>query len=175
MRRKVALSRGEESYLGRARIGVIRAEYNADITERLEQSCLSELAAAGVKPGRIAKFSVPGCFEMPWLARRLARSRRYDVLIALGAVIRGETYHFELVANECARGLMEVSWRHDTPVVFEVLAAYHRRDALRRVESDRFNKGLEAAQTALSLLKTLDRLSFRSRIGQVLQARNRRG
>ena len=158
MRRKVALDRGEERYLKRTRIGIIRAEYNSDITERLEQSCLSELAAAGVKPGRIEKFSVPGCFEIPWLAGRLARSRRYDVLIALGVVIRGETHHFGLVANECARGLMEVSLKHDTPVVFEVLAAYHRRDALRRVGSNRFNKGLEAAQTALSLLKTLNRL-----------------
>ena len=158
MRRKVALRRGEERYLKRTRIGIIRAEYNSDITERLEQSCLSELTAAGVKPGRIEKFSVPGCFEIPWLTRRLARSRRYGVLIALGAVIRGETHHFELVANECARGLMEVSLKHDTPVVFEVLAAYHRRDALRRVGSNRFNKGLEAAQTALSLLKTLNRL-----------------
>jgi 6,7-dimethyl-8-ribityllumazine synthase len=76
-------------------------------------------------------------------------------LIALGAVIRGDTYHFELVVNECAHGIMNVSLRHDVPIIFEVLATYNRRDALRRAGNNKFNKGIEAAQAALSLLATL--------------------
>jgi len=90
-----------------------------------------------------------------WMAQRLARRRRYDVLIALGVVIRGKTHHFELVTRECARGIMQVSLAHDLPVVFEVIAAYNRRDAQRRAGPDRFNRGLEAAQTALSLLRNV--------------------
>lgn len=95
----------------------------------------------------------PRLLRDPLLAQRLARRRRYDVLIALGAVIRGDTYHFELVAGECARGIMDVSLRHDVPIVFEVLAVYRRRDALRRAGNNRLNKGIEAAAAALAWLE----------------------
>jgi len=93
------------------------------------------------------------------MAQRLALKRKYDVIIALGAVIRGDTFHFELVATECARGVMDVSLRHNVPIVFEVLAVYHRRDAVRRAGPNRLNKGLEAAAAALALLTQLDSLS----------------
>ena len=110
----------------------------------------------GIRADHIDRFSVPGCFEIPLVAKRLARAKRYDALIALGAVIRGETHHFDLVANECARGIMQVSLDENVPIFFEVLATYNRRDALRRAANDKFNKGLEAAQSALQLLATLD-------------------
>jgi len=137
----------------RFRIAIVRGEYNREITLSLEKKCVETLKAAGV--ANIHTFVVPGCFEVPILAQRLAAQKKYDVLIALGAVIKGDTYHFELVVNECARGIMAVSLRHDVPIVFEVLATYNKRDAERRAGNNQFNKGIEAAQTALSLLATL--------------------
>ncbi|MEJ2008239.1 MAG: 6,7-dimethyl-8-ribityllumazine synthase [Acidobacteriota bacterium] len=143
------------SKASRVRVGIIRAEYNREITLSLEKKCVETLLAAGVAEKNLDQFAVPGCFEIPIVAQRLASKKRYDALIALGAVIRGDTYHFELVVNECARGIMDVTLRHDVPVIFEVLATYNRRDALRRAGNNKFNKGIEAAQAALSLLATL--------------------
>jgi 6,7-dimethyl-8-ribityllumazine synthase len=142
----------------RLRLAIIRADYNRDITLSLEVSCVRALREGGIAAKNIDLYSVPGCFEIPLFSRRLAELHRYDALIALGAVIRGETHHFELVANECARGIMDVSLVHNIPIIFEVLATYNRRDALRRAGNNNFNKGVEAARSALSLLKTLSRL-----------------
>lgn len=142
----------------RARLAIIRANYNRDITLSLENHCVRELRDNGVLSKNIDLYVVPGCFEIPIVARRLAQLGGHDVLIALGAVIRGDTFHFDLVANECARGLMQVSLAHNVPIIFEVLATFNRRDALRRAGNNKFNKGLEAAQSALSLLATLRRL-----------------
>lgn len=139
----------------RARIAVICAQYNRDISSSLEEKCIAALVEAGVPRKNIETFAVPGCYEIPLVAQRLAGKKRYDALIALGAVIRGETHHFDLVANECARGVMQVSLRHDIPIIFEVLATYHRRDALLRAGNNGSNKGVEAAEAALALLKTL--------------------
>lgn len=141
--------------VSRSRIAIIRGEYNREITLSMEQKCVETLIAAGVQHKNIRVFAVPGCFEIPILAQRLASRKKFDALIALGAVIKGDTYHFELVVNECARGVMDVSLRHDMPIIFEVLATYNKRDAERRAGSNKFNKGIEAAETALSLLATL--------------------
>lgn len=141
--------------LSRLRIGIVRSEYNRKITLSLEKKCLETLRAAGVAEKNIGVFAVPGCFEIPIVAQRLAAQKKYDAVIALGAVIRGDTYHFELVVNECARGVMDVALRHNVPVIFEVLATYNKRDAVRRAGNNKFNKGIEAAQAALSLLATL--------------------
>ncbi|MGH9328718.1 MAG: 6,7-dimethyl-8-ribityllumazine synthase [Terriglobia bacterium] len=156
MRRKAEKSLADVSK--RLRIAVIRAEYNPEITRSLEAKCLEGLKEAGVLARQIECFTVPGCFEIPLLAQKLAARKRYAVLIALGAIIRGETIHFELVANECARGIMEVSLNHNVPIIFEVLAAEKRGDALRRAGNNRFNKGFEAAGAALSMLRTLSRI-----------------
>lgn len=144
--------------LRRARIAVIRAEYNAEITRSLEEKCLEGLQEGGMEPGQIECFTVPGCFEIPLLAQKLARRKRYDALIALGAVIEGETLHFDLVASECARGAMRVSIEHQVPVIFEVLATHTRRDAARRAGNNRMNKGFEAARAALAMLAALDQV-----------------
>lgn len=147
-----ALARKDVS---RFRIAIIRGEYNREITVGLEKKCVETLLEAGVPGKNIRLFAVPGCFEIPILAQRLAARKKWDAIIALGAVIKGDTYHFELVVNECARGIMDVSLRHEVPVIFEVLATYNRRDAARRAGNNRSNKGIEAAQAALSMLATL--------------------
>ncbi len=141
--------------LKQTRVAVIRAEYNAEITRSLEEKCLAGLREGGIRAGCIECFVVPGCFEIPLLAQRLAALHRYSALIALGAVVRGETLHFELVAKECARGVMDVALEYQVPVIFEVLAARTRRDAMRRAGNNRMNKGYEAARAALAMLAVL--------------------
>lgn len=147
-----ALARKDVS---RIRIAIVRSEYNREITLSLEKKCVETLLEAGVPEKNIRVFAVPGCFEIPILAQRLATQKRWDAIIALGAVIKGDTYHFELVVNECARGIMDVSLRHGVPIIFEVLATYNKHDAVRRAGNNKSNKGIEAAQAALSLLATL--------------------
>jgi 6,7-dimethyl-8-ribityllumazine synthase len=158
MRTRAAIPNVTRALAARARIAIVRAEYNSPITESLEAACVATLHAAGVTKSHVSLFRVPGCFEIPIMAQRLARRKRYDVIVALGAVIRGDTYHFELVANECARGIMDVSLQHDVPIVFEVLAVYRRRDAALRAGKNHLNKGKEAAATALALLARLNSL-----------------
>lgn len=149
---------GHPTVAARARLAIIRAEYNSEITSNLERKCLEALERGGVPRKNIERFSVPGCLEIPLLAQRLAALKRFHAMIALGAVIRGETHHFKLVAEECARGVMEVMLVYDVPIIFQVLATYRRRDALRRAGNNRFNKGLEAAQAALAMLATLSKV-----------------
>jgi len=158
MKRRAPIPSLPRALARRARIAIVRAEFNAAITGGIERACLAELRSAGVADRHVDRFAVPGCFELPIMAQRIARRGRHDVIIALGAVIRGDTYHFELVANECARGIMDVSLRHNVPVIFEVLAVYRRRDALRRSGKNRMNKGIEAASAALAVLASLDSL-----------------
>ncbi|MGE5325981.1 MAG: 6,7-dimethyl-8-ribityllumazine synthase [Deltaproteobacteria bacterium] len=145
-------------HASKRRIALLRADYNREITLSLEKKCVAGLIEGGVRAASIDQFVVPGCFEIPLAALRLARTKRYDAIIALGAVIRGETYHFDLVANECARGIMRVSLDENIPIIFEVLATYNRRHAMRRAGNNRFNKGLEAAQSALAVLAALDHI-----------------
>jgi 6,7-dimethyl-8-ribityllumazine synthase len=152
------LAHESRSALRRARVALICAQYNPEITHSLQEKCLQGLKEAGVSENRIDSYSVPGCFEIPLLAQTLAARKRHDALIALGAVIQGETLHFDLVARECARGVMDVALRHHVPVIFEVLATKNRRDAQRRAGNNRMNKGFEAAQAAVAILSLLDRL-----------------
>lgn len=146
------------SRAAKLRLAIVRAEYNGEITRSLEAKCIEGLLECGCRRERIDTIAVPGCFEIPLAADRLAATKRYDALIALGAVIKGETLHFELVANECARGVMEVSLSRKIPVIFEVLATRNRRDALARAGNGRSNKGFEAARAALAMVAALDRL-----------------
>ena len=160
MRRRTSGIRAPKSARGLANlqealIAVIRAEYNPEITSSLEEKCLAGLQEGGVKARQVECFTVPGCFEIPLLAQKLAARRRYSALIALGAVIKGETLHFELVASECARGVMNVALEYQVPVIFEVLATPSRRDAMRRAGNNRMNKGFEAARAALGMLAAL--------------------
>src|SRR5579859_4035147 len=109
MRLRKAESKAPTPALGRKdvsrfRIAIIRGEYNREITLSLEKKCVETLIEAGVPEKNIRVFVVPGCFEIPILAQRLAAQKKVDAIIALGAVIKGDTYHFELVVNECAQG-----------------------------------------------------------------------
>lgn len=137
------------------RVAVALARFNESVTERLLAGALEALVQHGVADDAIDVATVPGAFELPLCAQRLAATGRYDAIVCLGAVIRGETPHFDYVAGEAARGIAEVSRRHDLPVTFGVLTADTIAQALARAGGDRGNKGFEAAVTALEMVQML--------------------
>jgi 6,7-dimethyl-8-ribityllumazine synthase len=134
------------------RIAVAVARFNPSITERLLDGCRAALIDAGLQPDSIRVVPVPGAWELPLACLQLARSRQFDAVIALGAVVRGETAHFEFISAECARGLMEVSLQTDVPVAFGVLTPESGQQALERADPKRKNKGREAALAALDMI-----------------------
>jgi 6,7-dimethyl-8-ribityllumazine synthase len=137
------------------RIGIALARFNRAVTDRLLAGALEALTGHGVADDAIDVATVPGAFELPLCAQRLAMTGRYDALICLGAVIRGETPHFEFVAGQAAIGAGEVARRHDLPVAFGVLTTDSMEQALARAGGAAGNKGYEAAVTALEMAQVL--------------------
>jgi 6,7-dimethyl-8-ribityllumazine synthase len=153
----VTVSRGEPLGAGR-RVGIVVARFHEHVTAKLVDGALAGLRAHGVPDGAVDVAWVPGAFEIPLVARRLAESGAYDAVICLGAVVRGETAHFDLVAGEAARGIADVSRETGVPVVFEVLATESLADAEARAGGAHGNKGRDAAEVALEMADLLDRL-----------------
>lgn len=140
------------------RFAIVVSKYNEFVTSRLLAGALDVLTKAGVDEKTVEIARVPGAFEIPLVARRLARSGRFDAVICLGAVIRGETPHFEYISAEASRGIAQVAWEADLPVVFGVLTTENVEQALERAGAPERNKGAEAARTAIemaTLLRTL--------------------
>jgi 6,7-dimethyl-8-ribityllumazine synthase len=147
--------RGEATGDGRA-VAVVASRFHADITERLVDGALAGLRERGVDEIDVAW--VPGAFEIPAAAQRFARSGRYAAVICLGAVVRGETAHFDLVAGEAARGIARVSLETGVPCIFEVLATEDLAQAEARAGGSHGNKGWEAAAAALETASVLQRI-----------------
>jgi 6,7-dimethyl-8-ribityllumazine synthase len=141
-----------------ARFAIVASKFNSFIVERLLQGALDTLRRHGVEEKSIEIVQVPGAFELPLVAKRLATSRRYDAVIALGAVIRGSTPHFDYVAGSCARGLAEVALSCDLPVAFGVLTVDTIEQAIERAGTKAGNKGADAALTALEMVSLLRKL-----------------
>ena len=142
-----------------ARFAIVVARFNEFIVDSLQQGALQTLTRHGVPQSNLSIFKVPGAFELPLVARRVARQREYDAIISLGAVIRGATPHFDYVASQCASGLARISLDEDIPVIFGVLTTNTIEEAIERAGSKSGNKGSDAAMTALemvSLLRTLE-------------------
>ena len=137
------------------RIGIVQARFNAPLTNGLAEACLAELQALGVVARHIKHVSVPGALEVPLALLALARSEDYDALIALGCVIRGETYHFELVANESGAAVMRVSLDHEIPIANAVLTVENEAQAWARAE----DKGRDAARVAVEMANLMEDLS----------------
>ena len=140
---------------GVARLALVCAKFNGGITARLVDGALRALADAGVDPGAVEVAWVPGAFELPLAAARCAGTGGVDAVIALGAVIRGDTAHFEYVAGPCAEGLQRVALDTGVPVVFGVLTTEDVDQALARSGDGVDNKGYEAALTALEMVDLL--------------------
>jgi 6,7-dimethyl-8-ribityllumazine synthase len=137
------------------RIAVALARFKQSVTDRLLTGALEAFARHGVADDAIDVVTVPGAFELPLCAQRLAATGRYDAIVCLGAVVRGETPHFDFVALQAARGIADVARRHDLPVAFGVLTADTLEQALARAGGERGNKGYEAAVTALEMVQVL--------------------
>jgi 6,7-dimethyl-8-ribityllumazine synthase len=129
------------------RIAVVRARFNEAIGAGLLASCLERLGALGVAPGHITLVSVPGALEVPLALQKLAASGHYDALIALGAVVRGDTYHFEIVSNESAAGITQVQLDAGVPVANGILTTDTEEQALARVGQ----KGGDCAEAAVEM------------------------
>ena len=138
-----------------ARFAVVVSRFNAFITEKLLDGALDALARHGADLDAVTVAYCPGAYEMPLVARRLAASGDYDAVICLGAVIRGATYHFELVAGAAARGVTQASLDADVPVLFGVLTTDTIEQAIERAGTKAGNKGAEAALAAIEMVNLL--------------------
>ena len=141
-----------------ASFGIIASRFNSFIVESLVDGAVDALKRHGADEGNIQIVKVPGAFEMPLVAARMAAKKEYDAIIALGAVIRGGTPHFEYVAGECTKGLASVSAQHDIPVAFGVLTVDTIEQAIERAGTKAGNKGVEAAMSAIEMVNLLQNL-----------------
>src|SRR6059036_2718910 len=140
---------------GGLRFGIVVSKYNEFVTTRLLAGAVDVLTKAGAGDRAIEVVRVPGAFEIPLVARRLAQSGRFDAVLCLGAVIRGETPHFEYISAEASRGIAQAAWEADLPVVFGVLTTDNVEQALERAGAPERNKGAEAARTAIEMVTLL--------------------
>lgn len=129
------------------RIGIVMSRFNIDVCEGLLGACTSELKKNGVLDSNILLITVPGALEAPLALQKMALTEQFDALIALGAVVRGDTYHFEVVSNESANGLMKVQIENDIPIANGILTTETEDQATARMS----RKGIEAAQAAIEM------------------------
>lgn len=136
------------------RVAIVQARFNAEITGKLADSCLDELQALGVATKHVRHVTVPGALEVPVALRALAEQNEYDALIALGCIIRGETYHFELVANESGAAITRLALDYGLPIANAILTVENEAQAWARID-----KGREAARVAVEMANLLEDLS----------------
>lgn len=128
------------------KIGIVRSEYNADIVKAVYDSCIKTLLGSGVAEKNIVTTRVPGAFEIPFACQKMASKKAFHAIIALGAIIQGDTPHFDYIASSCAQGIMDVSLKTNVPIIFGVLTTHNVAQAKARLD-----KGTEAALTALEM------------------------
>ena len=136
------------------RIGIVQARFNADITDALARACKAELAALKVSSDNIDHVVVPGALEVPVALQALALRGRYDALIALGCIIRGETYHFELVANESGASVSRIALDYRLPIANAILTTENLAQAIER----QTDKGRDAARVAVEMAQLLTQI-----------------
>ena len=141
------------------KIGIVVARFNSFISERLLEGAIDSLVRSGVATGDIVVARVPGAYEIPLIAQKMARSGRHDAVICLGAVIRGATPHFDFVAGEVAKGTDQVMLDAGIPVLFGVLTTETIEQAIERAGTKAGNKGSDVAIAALEMINLLDQVA----------------
>ncbi len=136
------------------KIGIVQARFNAGITDALAQACKAELVELGVAEKDIEHLTVPGALEVPVALQAMAEKANYDALVAIGCVIRGETYHFELVANEAGAGVTRISLDYQLPIANAILTTEDMPQAIAR----QVEKGRDAARVAVEMANLLENL-----------------
>jgi 6,7-dimethyl-8-ribityllumazine synthase len=137
-------------------IAIVISQFNKSITQALLDGAIWQLTQDGVKKSDLQIYWVPGAVEIPLLAKKCAASGRYQAIICLGAVIRGDTPHFDYVCQQVSQGCMQVSLDHEDPVIFGVLTTNNWRQAEERIGGRHGHKGKEAARTALDMIKLIE-------------------
>ncbi|KPK56974.1 MAG: 6,7-dimethyl-8-ribityllumazine synthase [Gammaproteobacteria bacterium] len=140
------------------RVGIVASRFNDFIVDSLVSGAVDALVRHGVRERDITLVRVPGAWEMPLAVQRMAGRRRFDVIVALGAVIRGATPHFDYVASECAKGIAQAGLAGDIPVAFGVLTTDTIEQAIERAGTKAGNKGAEAAMSAIEMANLLRHL-----------------
>lgn len=140
------------------RFAIIVSRFNELITQRLLDGAQDRLIRSGVKKENFDIVWVPGSFEIPLIARKLVRTKKYDAIICLGAIIKGETPHFDYIASESAKGIAQVSLESGIPIEFGIITAETAEQAMERAGIKRGNKGAQAAEAAVEMVNILDQL-----------------
>jgi 6,7-dimethyl-8-ribityllumazine synthase len=148
----------DKKFTKKLKIAIVRPNYHTELVDSLEAFARGTLITAGVIEKNITTFRVPGSWEIPILVQKVAESKKYDAIIALGVIVKGETFHFELIANEVTSALMSLSIDNRLPIAYEILAVSDIRHAQARAGRDTNNKGIEAANAVLQTLLTLKRI-----------------
>lgn len=143
------------------KIGLVQSRFNEPIVKLMVAACMGELTRLGVAKEDVTLLSVPGALEIPLALQALALTDRFDALVAIGAVIRGETYHFEVVSNESCRGVGEVALQTGVPIANGILTTNSDEQALARVEE----KGADCARVAVEMARLVERIAHSSRSG----------
>ena len=131
------------------KIAIAVSEFNAPITEKLLQGALEEAKLQGINPPFVVK--VPGAVELPFAAKQLAKSKKYDAVVILGCVIRGETDHYDYVCHQVSEGTQQVMMHYDLPVIFGILTTHNKEQAFARAGGEKGNKGRYALKAALDM------------------------
>jgi 6,7-dimethyl-8-ribityllumazine synthase len=137
------------------KFGIVASRFNDFITKKLLEACVDTLSRHGAKEAEIEVAWVPGAFEIPLVAKKMALSKRYDAVICLGTIIRGETPHFDYIASEAAKGVARVGLDTNVPTVFGVITAEDIEQAIKRAGTKEGNKGKDAAITAIEMVNLL--------------------
>jgi 6,7-dimethyl-8-ribityllumazine synthase len=145
--------------LNNAKITVVASRFNSFIVDRLLDACLGTLKKSGLSDQDITIVRVPGAFEIPSTVQHVIKYTECDAVIALGAVIKGETPHFEFISSECTRGLGQISIENNIPVIFGVLTVDNTEQAMDRAGTEESNKGSESAQVAIEMINVFRTLS----------------
>lgn len=140
------------------KFGVIASRFNDFITNRLLDGCIDTLVRHGVKDSDVEVLWVPGAFEIPLVAHRMAKSKKYDAVICLGTVIRGSTPHFDYIASEAAKGIAHVSFSTGIPAIFGIITADSIEQAIERAGTKDGNKGRDAAMSAIEMANLMDEI-----------------
>lgn len=149
---------GSLNQCANAKVAIINSRFNSFICDRLQDGALDALKRHGIADDQVAVFKVPGAFEIPLLAKKLADSKEYDGIVCLGAVIRGDTPHFDYVAAEVSKGIASASMESGVPIAFGILTTNTIEQAIERAGSKAGNKGWDATVTLLEMIDLLSQV-----------------
>lgn len=144
--------------MDKVKIAIVSSSFRQEVADNLEKNALKTFEQKGISKEQVKIVRVPGALEIPLAVKKLAQSGEYQSIITFGAIVKGETYHFEQISNECARACMDISLQYEIPVIFEVWSVYKLEHAIERAVRKKENKGVEAAETALAMIKIMDKI-----------------